>query len=249
MSKTSNDASLQPVIQVTGNDAVINVLFDSGARDRSRQTRCVRIPATFTHCELQFAGFETVDESMPTAPRIQGKVLLSIKSSDSEEPQPYTLAEPDYLFQDNGRKYRKAEESDIEQFRTQLKNTVCNSFTQALSAHLARADMPRPEPEFSPSMPVYRREQVERRSEAVNDARFRWVRNGLLMLITAGLAFSAVQYWPDAKDPVHVAEAKAPSLSDPHDVASQVELTRQTLKEMGLDVDKQMGDTGCLVGH
>lgn len=256
------------IVAVDENDAVVTFDFAS-ANDSERAPKALRIPRKFAELTVVVAPFESLGD-LGDRKEYRGTIKLSIKPLEGEAVE-HVLAEPRLWLDAESRNRKKGAHPfnfhSPEAVTRAVRVGVANALSRALGAfygkeaHMdtlsrspaqpvaaaapaALADA-RPASGFAAAMQSFAVPSSAANDDPAEKKRFRKkvifaaIATPLVVfgLLTAGGALKK-------NDPIQDAVAKAMT-QNPSSTQAQVELTKETLKQMGLDPGKS-GDIGCL---
>lgn len=256
------------IVAVDENDAVVTFDFAS-ANDSERAPKALRIPRKFNELSIAVTAFESLGE-LGDRKEYRGSIKLTVKPLEGEAVE-HVLAEPRLWIDAESRNRKKGAHPfnfySPEAVTRAVRVGVANALSRALGAFYAKEahidTLAR-----SPAQPVAAAAPVALAdarpatgiigaiqsfaapATAANDdpAEKKRFRKKVIFaaiatpvvvfaLLTAGGALKK-------NDPIQDAVAKAMT-QNPSSTQAQVELTKETLKQMGLDPGKS-GDIGCL---
>jgi hypothetical protein len=250
------------VIPVDENAAV--VMFDfASAHDEQRAPKVLRLPRKFAELSTEVSDFVASPEEPG---KFKGSIKLMIKQlikDTKEDPLELLLATPCLRFHAKGNKTLPSGQA--------ITNAVRISVADALSSALlhfydreAQIDLQRrsPPPDLAPSpapiaiaphpargglisslpLPLFGA-PAKNNAMALASPRYRkpMIVAAALVLVVGFLAWMGGPF--KRSDPIKEAVAQTMA-QNPQSVLSQVQLTQETLKQMGLDPGKS-SDTGC----
>jgi hypothetical protein len=256
------DIRINPV----GNQSVM-VSFDSNTDlDSSRSVRAV----TFTSAGLAALDvvvegfFDGAETDNPMVREVAGSIKLMVKWSDGQGAE-FVLATPTVESHSVklDRKTKRWIFEPTKDVRRAIRTGVSDAFNRALAgfmavetqAHLIRispvsrgavasapvVDISAGAPGYAVAGPATVATGSQRKTQGAKK-RFYWVAGAALAApLLVFVVMSATK--PKYNDPVQAAVSRALQ-QDPESVRQQIELTKETLKSMGLDPGKA-GDTGC----
>lgn len=258
---------IYPDIRVAAIDGdAVAVSFDSRAsNDAEREVKVVRIKRGFTSLSIAVEGFfDAQGTVLNDQKEFSGVVKLKVTEDDDASVVEHVLAQPKLWVQAQG-KQRKGLgyvfPSSTEVQRA-VRQGVADALGRALAAYynkeahldaLTRAPARPMSVEPRPAVAAIEAEvlagQMPAPVDAANDEAQSKKRHWRRLLVAGGAPLAVVAVlWVIAgltrHDPIQEAVAKSMA-QNPASVQAQVELTKQTLKEMGLDPGKA-GDVGCL---
>ncbi len=254
MSGDSMD-NFAPELRIFGNDEQLVVAFDSLSRmDVKRAARSIQIPATFKQLSFALDGFDSATD-VGGRRTVAGKINLISTEANGGDTK-HELASCQFVLPANGKpKNGVFQFPTVEQVEFAVRQGVSDALVAALtnfysvgSSDVVAGHQVVMTPAYSgmgatPAVP-----EASRRRAAANDEPKASRRKMALAIVGAPVLIwflawgGAKVFTPSA--PVQDAVARAMT-QDPASVASQVELTKQTLQQMGLDPG-QSGDIGCL---
>lgn len=242
-----------PELRIFGDGDQLVFAFDSAFEmDVMRAARSIKLPAEFKQLSFALDGFNDNSVSDDGDRRsVVGKINLIITDVNGDETT-HELADCKFMLPAIGRKRGAVQFVPVSQVEYAVRQGVSDALGAAIvdfysaryaSGNIAQALMVPAEngasrlPEASPS-----------RRRAANDEPKAFRRKMMLAIVGAPLLVLFVA-WGGGKvftpsSPIEDAVARA-MVQDPASVAAQVELTKETLKQMGLDPG-QSGDIGCL---
>jgi len=254
------------IVAVDENDAV--VLFDfASTNDSERAPKALRIPRKFNELSLAVSPFEALSE-LGSRKEYRGKVSLELTSLAGERVV-HVLAEPRLWIDAESRNRKRGAPSPFnfysaDEVTRAVRTSLASALARALSAFLGKegqidtlgrspmqaisAPVAVPnQGRFAAAIQSFATAELQPASndELVEKKRFRkkvifWAIGTPLVvfgLLTAGGALKP-------NDPIHDAVANAMA-QNPSSTQAQVDLTKETLRQMGLDPGKT-GDIGCL---
>lgn len=255
--------SFSPELRIFGDGEQLVVTFDSlAAFDAKRAARSIRIPAAFKQLSFMLEGFDK-DSVTDVADRrtVVGKISLSIVDGN-EQTASHVLADCQFIIPASG----KAKNGvfpfvPVEQIEYAVRQGVSDALVAATNHYYAtRAARAGEDSDLRrdafgmmpPSLGAVAASATGpggslRARTAANDG-VRTSRRKIAFVVGAPLlllflVFGVSKVFAPAS-PIDEAVARAMA-SDPSSVASQVEMTKEVLKQMGLDPG-QGGDIGCL---
>lgn len=238
-----------------GSDRLM-VTFDTATDlDLRRSPRIVMVDMTgVTNISTGLQDIEVVDAVDKQL--VTGRINL-LTTRPNAEPETYLLADIELHLHAQGRpgkdgKFSFPSPSAIEQMILQ---GVADAFADASIAYGDAAGAPtaapQPAAERAPSWPrpapAYAGAGAVRHGSGRSPGRSGWKTYLLLGLAALLLLAAAARLMSAPSDPLQSAVNKALA-SDPKARDEQIEITRQTLREMGLDPGKN-GDLGCLAAQ
>ncbi|MEM8515147.1 hypothetical protein RCH14_004507 [Massilia sp. MP_M2] len=259
------------IVAVDGEQALVT--FDSGAAyDLRRSPVALRIPRNFASLKLEVVEVVEVPDGKFDSKRVyRGAIKLHVKCA--ADTQIYDLADFDLLIAAVGKPRRGLPPSDFppaSAVTVVIRQGAADALSRALEAFSAKegevavlqrlpvgaysapTQVVAAGPSASMSMPSFVRSAIGNRN-AANDTpadgknfRKQMLAAAVLTpLIVVGFMWALSNNKP--ADPIHDAVAQA-MVQNPAAAQAQVELTKATLKEMGLDPGAA-GDTGCLAAQ
>lgn len=254
------------IVAVDENDAVVTFDFAS-ASDSERAPKALRIPRKFNELSIAVTAFESLGE-LGDRKEYRGSIKLTVKPLEGDAIE-HVLAEP-RLWIDAESRNRKKGAHPFNFYSTDavtraVRVGVANALSRALGAFYAKeahidtlarspaqpvaaaapvADV-RPTSGIVGAIQSFAAPATAANDDPAEKKRFRKkvifaaIATPLVVfaLLTAGGALKK-------NDPIQDAVAKAMT-QNPSSTQAQVELTKETLKQMGLDPGKS-GDIGCL---
>lgn len=254
------------IVAVDENDAVVTFDFAS-ASDSERAPKALRIPRKFNELSIAVTAFESLGE-LGDRKEYRGSIKLTVKPLEGDAIE-HVLAEP-RLWIDAESRNRKKGAHPFNFYSTDavtraVRVGVANALSRALGAFYAKeahidtlarspaqpvaaaaavADV-RPASGIFGAIQSFAAPATAANDDPAEKKRFRKkvifaaIATPLVVfaLLTAGGALKK-------NDPIQDAVAKAMT-QNPSSTQAQVELTKETLKQMGLDPGKS-GDIGCL---
>lgn len=254
------------IVAVDENDAVVTFDFAS-ASDSERAPKALRIPRKFNELSIAVTAFESLGE-LGDRKEYRGSIKLTVKPLEGDAVE-HVLAEP-RLWIDAESRNRKKGAHPFNFYSTDavtraVRVGVANALSRALGAFYAKeahidtlarspaqpvaaaapvADV-RPASGIVGAIQSFAAPATGANDDPAEKKRFRKkvifaaIATPLVVfaLLTAGGALKK-------NDPIQDAVAKAMT-QNPSSTQAQVELTKETLKQMGLDPGKS-GDIGCL---
>lgn len=244
--------SFQPDIKILPNDQNdLVVLFDSKSNhDMGRQTKVVRIPSNFKSLNLDIQGFDddhTTDDAGKGIRIIEGKILLNCEMKESKVTELFELAICKFAIPAIDNKPKNGVFNYIPSvvLLHAIKQGVSDAFSKALWDYAQTHSQQVAVTEGVASVYAPTKAPL-RNEEPANDAGFK--RKLFLTAVAAVLVtiivFEGGEKLLSPPDPIEQAVANA-MLQNPQSTEAQINLTKQTLKSMGLDPG-QAGDLGCL---
>jgi len=249
-----------PELRIFGNGDQLVVVFDTLAgMDMKRAVRSTRIPADFKQLSFELDGFDK-DSVVDVGDRrtVTGRInLFSLDVSGKKDR--HELSSCQFVLPVIGKSKKGGSQfAQVEQVEHAVRQGVSDALVAALTDFHAlrpvggdnvagnQAIMARGDNGMSAAPAVA---EMPRRRAAANEEPKAYRRKMALAIVGAPLMIWFLA-WGISKvlttsSPIEDAVARAMA-QDPASVASQVELTRQTLQQMGLDPG-QSGDIGCLV--
>jgi hypothetical protein len=253
------------------------VTFDSAAAyDEERSTRAVRIARDFVGMRVALEGFsDATSGEVGNRKKFRGTIKLVVSKADAAEEQ-FVLAESMLSIAPESKNRKGASLYNFpsgEQVLHAVRQGVAGALSRALAAFyanegyldaLARSgqialDVRAVAPAGVPVLPQRNLSMApvfgapvaanDPASEDKDKKRFR-MKLVAAAIITPLLVYGLLKAGGSmvrSADPIQEAVAKA-MVSDPRAVQSQVELTKETLKQMNLDPGKA-GDIGCLAAQ
>lgn len=221
--------NFEPIIHIMEDEQSLLVMFDSGWEDDStRMPRLVRIALPIQDLSWK------MDLAEPNNHISSYSIILTVKSLDSEEHHPLGAITPQKTLGKGG------EEA--------IYQGIANAFAHALLLYLGQKSSPiAPSAEVGQEVgtPVHRSGSQTIRSRSIlksvaKSAAFAIVAVGVVGLLLASAPFMG----SNVADPIQTAVAQNMA-QDPASITAQVELTKETLRQMGLDPGAA-GDLGCL---
>jgi hypothetical protein len=238
-----------PKIYIFGQDSQLVVVFDSySSLDVKRAVRCIQIPTAFKQLCFKLDGFDN-DSMTDTGDRrtIMGKIkFVSVYEGSEEENE---IADCKFVIPAVGKSKNGAFTfPSIEQIEYMIRQGVSNALTEAIIKYYAisdtltdhRASMAPTCIDMCTSSAVVdnRSKRAISNDESRNYSKIAFAVLGILLLVWGGFKIFT--------QPSPIEDAVAREMAQyPASVASQVELTRQTLQQMGLDPGVS-SDIGCL---
>jgi hypothetical protein len=247
--------NFSPELRIFGNGDQLVVAFDSLSRiDAKRAARSIQIPANFKQLSFSLEGFDK-DSVTDVGDRrtVIGKINL-VTINAGGETTTHELADCQFTLPAIGKpKNGVFQFAPVEQVEYAVRQGVSDALVAALSDFYAA----RPASDHAvaghqlivaPTRSGLDAAETSRQRVAENDERKAFRRKMALAIIGTPLLIWFLA-WGGSKlltpsSPIEDAVVRAME-QDPSSVASQVELTKQTLKQMGLDPG-QSGDIGCL---
>lgn len=241
-------------------DAVV-VTFDfASSGDSNRAPRALRIPRNFAELTVSVKSFESLGELADKA-EYRGAITLVVKPLAGEAVE-HVLAEPRLWLDAQSRNRRKSGPLfnfySPDEVTQGVRDAVAEALARALFAFYSNESRSyaldttpassagvAPQRAFVAAVraPVYQPNRTAANDPAARK-RFRG-RVVLAAVVTPLLVFGLLTLGGALKkDPIQDAVAKAMTHT-PSSTQAQVELTKETLKQMGLDPGKS-GDIGCL---
>lgn len=247
-----------PELRIFGRGDRLVVAFDSlSGMDEKRAARSIQIPATFKQLSFALEGFDK-DSATDVGNRrkVMGKINL-VTTDASGETTTHELAVCQFVLPAVGKpKNGVFQFAPVEQVEYAVRQGVSDALIDALTDFYAvRASgdavagqqviMATARGGMSANPAVA---EAPKRHAVVSDSPKAFRRKMALAIVGAPLliwflAWGASKVFAPSS-PIEDAVARAMA-QDPASVASQVELTKQTLRQMGLDPG-QSGDIGCL---
>ena len=255
------------LVAVDSDDVVVT--FDSGIyEDKARAPKAIRFPRRFSELGILVSDF-TSPGSSGSRKEYHGQIVLTVTGADGTTE--HVLAKPVLWLESTGRNHRKNADPfnfhSPEDVTDALRNGVATALTRALVAFYGReaqVDSAARQPAHAlsaasairadagpaaaataawfPEAPAANQPAPTPRSGVKPNLVGRRV-----LAAFAGVAVVVGAVWATShrqRDPIHEAVSRAMS-QDPASTQAQVELTKETLKQMGLDPGKS-GDVGCL---
>lgn len=248
-----------PELRIFGNGDQLVVAFDSlSGMDVKRAARSIQIPAAFKQLSFALEGFDK-DSATDVGDRrtVLGKINL-VTTDAGGETASHELADCQFVLPAIGKpKNGVFQFAPVEQVKYAVRQGVSDALVVALTdfyaVRPASSDavaghqvIMAPTRSGMGATPAVA--EASRRRAAANDEPKALRRKMALAIVGAPLLIWFLA-WGGSKvltpsSPIEDAVARAMA-QDPASVASQVELTKQTLQQMGLDPG-QSGDIGCL---
>lgn len=254
------------IVAVDENDAVVTFDFAS-ASDSERAPKALRIPRKFNELSIAVTAFESLGE-LGDRKEYRGSIKLTVKPLEGDAIE-HVLAEPRLWIDAESRNRKKGAHPfnfhSTDAVTRAVRVGVANALSRALGAFYAKeahidtlarspaqpvtaaapvADV-RPASGIVGAIQSFAAPATAANDDPAEKKRFRKkvifaaIATPLVVfaLLTAGGALKK-------NDPIQDAVAKAMT-QNPSSTQAQVELTKETLKQMGLDPGKS-GDIGCL---
>lgn len=242
-----------PDLRIFANGDLLVVHFDTRSQlDTQRASRCVQISKNFKQLSFAIEGFDaqSITDDLGKGYRsIAGKILLTVTTDVSNEEQRFDLACCNFVLPAIGGKPKRGvfQFFTAEQFEYVVRQGVSASLSAALSEYCnsCRSQGLSIVSSQLHSPPTVSGVNVTS-SAANDDSAFK---KKLVMSVIAAPILTLLVAWGGSSffnksSPIEEAVARQ-MVQDPESIAAQVELTKQTLKQMGLDPG-QSGDIGCL---
>lgn len=252
--------NFSPELRIFGLDAVTVVVFDTlSALDKARAARTVYLPKNIKQFAFRLEGFNAESKvDLGDRRTITGKIIL-VGTDDAGETN-YELAAPVFLLAAIGKANKDGtfNFATVDEVEYNVRQGVSDALIGAMGDYFAAASAPAasvaqaPYPVMTPIGAQSQGAAVVstrvRGVAAANDEKKSYRRKMAFAIIGAPLLIWFVAWGGShllrPANPIEDAVAKA-MRQDPSSVQAQVELTKQTLQQMGLDPG-QSGDIGCL---
>lgn len=244
-----------PELCIFGLDDVSVVVFDTlSPFDKTRAARSVYLPKNIKQLSFKLNGFDANNTAdLGDSRTITGDIILQADESDYELAK-VTLVLPAIS---KVRKDGTFEFISIEDVEYNVRQAVSDALNFAMNKYFSHKSAPvanAPQMSYVASVPVGGQAQnsmsmsARFKGQAASNDEKKSYRRKMLIAIGAPLLLLFV-LWAGSRlvkpvNPIEDAVAKA-MRQDPSSVQAQVELTKQTLQQMGLDPG-QSGDIGCL---
>lgn len=231
--------SFEPIIHIIEDQQSLLVMFDSGwDHDVTRMPRLVRVTLPIQDLSWKMDAEQLpLDESIPSYP-----ISLIVKSSDGESSYALGSITP--------------EKSGGQAHAGAIYQGIANSFSRALLLYLSQKSQPVvPSVEIGQKAgsPVHRGKPQaigsyddgrSNRSRPILKSVAQAAAVAVVLVAVTGFFVSIPFMGSNAADPIQTAVAQNMA-QDPASITAQVELTKETLRQMGLDPGAA-GDLGCL---
>lgn len=253
--------NFSPELRIFGLDDVTVVVFDTlSAIDKTRAARTVYLPKNIKQLSFRLEGFNTESKvDLGDRRTITGKIILV--GTDDAGAKDYELAAPTFVLAAIGKANKDGtfNFATIDEVEYNVRQGVSDALIGAVGDYFAAASAPPAASAAQASYPVLTPIGAQSQGSAVVSARVRGVaaandekksyrRKMAFAILGAPLLIWFVAWGGShllrPANPIEDAVAKA-MRQDPSSVQAQVELTKQTLQQMGLDPG-QSGDIGCL---
>jgi len=252
--KDSKVSDFSPELRIFGFGDNIVVIFDSLFKlDTKRAMRSILLPKNFQQLSFAIEGFDEKSvKDISTNRTIIGKIYLIIMYANGEKDK-YELADCKFMLPAIGKlKNGEYKFTSVEQVAYSVRHAVSNALLAALTHFYAMCSKNNDhyaindQSEIISNIPDKKgsHKVVNKKGGKVFQHQMIFSIFGIPLLIWFVLWAGAKAFSPT---PVEVAVGHG-MLQDPESVALQVELTRQTLQQMGLDPG-QGSDMGCLVSQ
>lgn len=217
------------------------------ANDTQREVRVFQVSKTFDKMYFTVEGFDSFDTSDEKNNSIEGKIKLVLKNGvDKKE---YILADCKLKFPGIAKfrklvyPFQKPQEVEV-LVRQGMANIFFAKLSDCYMVEDDKSDNTRQPTSNVASIKSrgYQENQEHEKKRYRKNMMLACVGIPLVIFSLGGLA--KLLFFTPKTSPVEQAVLKAME-ADPSSMASQVELTKQTLKQMGLDPGKG-GDIGCL---
>ncbi len=256
----------QPKLQIFSQGEQLVVLFDSNSpEDELRSTCALKMNSSFDRITTEVTSFDVTDltAGIEDAKAYEGAIELAVYAPGSSEPTRHKLAAVRLVLKPARPRRRNTAAQFLsgEEVRNSVQHGVANAMSGALSewlytqqhsfkpvgegVPLSQAVDAAHYPLLRTVTPFSTRAANEQRPIDVPKTQRRRV--AMMALGVPAIAlFVALGAGAVLRKPASpIEEAVAKSLSDPNGATAQVELTRATLAQMGLDPGKS-ADLGCL---
>lgn len=243
-----------PDLRIFANEDALVVHFDTRSPlDTQRAARCVQVSKNFKQLSFALEGFDAqsiTDDVGKGYRSIGGKIVLTVITDASSEEKRFDLAYCNFVLPAIGGKPKKGGVFHFiptEQFEYVVRQGVSTAFSAALSEYCNSCRSQGISIVGSQLQSTPTVQGVNVTSGAANDDNA--FKRKLVMSVIAAPILTLFVAWGGSSffnqsSPIEEAVARQ-MVQDPESIAAQVELTKQTLKQMGLDPG-QSGDIGCL---
>lgn len=236
-----------PVFHIMELPEHLFITFDSmSPLDLTRAVRGFRIGKDFEHLTFVLEGFDKESRTDDGDRFVLGKILLVVNGSSNKQQGKYELAECKFLLPPERRRNNGVRVEDI---AYSIRQGVSNAFISAISSYRNnQGQFSRDEANIEPSA-LRSKPSLNTVAAKSLGSEERNYRRKMALAIAAPMlvcffAWCGFKIFARSPTPVEAAVSNAMK-QDPNSVAAQIELTKATLRQMGLDPGKS-GDLGCL---
>lgn len=217
-----------PIIHIMEDEQSLLVMFDSAWEDDStRMPRLVRIALPIQDLSWK------MDLAEPNSPTGSYSIILTVKSLDGEAQHPLGAITP----------RKTLGKGDVEA----IHQGIADAFAHALLLYLGHKS-PSAAPSAEAATPMHRSGSQTTHSRPILKSVAKSAVFAIVAIVVVGVMGSLLTSVPfmgsNAADPIQTAVAQN-MVQDPASITAQVELTKETLRQMGLDPGAA-GDLGCL---